>query len=253
METEFSLFDNIIKPQTNTTTCEHIIDFNTKCCTQCGIQFDTEIFFNNEHKTYSNTKTSNRCHIRKNEEKNIFKDVSNLNIPDTIIQEANIIYKNVVKNRIYRGNTRKSIIFACIFYAYKNMNQPQTCDSLVTLFNIQKKDGLKGLKIVSMNSDNKSISKDNYITPQNIITEFMNNLSADKNDIENVISLYDKIHKKSEIINRARPQSVASGLIRYYILKHNKNIAMSDFVEIVKISELTINRMVKEITRIIES
>ena len=96
-----------------------------------------------------------------------------------------------------------------------------------------------------MNSDNKSISKDNYITPQNIITEFMNNLSADKNEIESVISLYDKIHKKSEIINRARPQSVASGLIRYYILKHNKNIAMSDFVEIVKISELTINRMVK--------
>ena len=104
-----------------------------------------------------------------------------------------------------------------------------------------------------MNSDNKSISKDNYITPQNIITEFMNNLSADKNDIQNVISLYEKIHKKSEIINRARPQSVASGLIRYYILKQNKNIAMSDFIDIVHISELTINRMVKEITRIIES
>lgn len=261
MSTEFSLFDNMMQNcDNNTQKCNHIIDFKTKCCTSCGLQMDTEILYNNDHKTFNyntnNRKYNNtsRCHIRKSEDKNIFKDVSNLDIPDNIIQEANNIYQHVVQNNIYRGNTRKSIIFACIFYAYKNMEKPQTCDSLINLFNIQRKDGLKGLKLVTMNcKDKEIITKNNYITPQNIITEFMNNLSASKQDIQNVLELYIKIHKKSEVINRARPQSVASGVIRYYILKHNKNISIEDFVNIVKISELTINRMVKEISRILDS
>ncbi len=257
MSTEFSLFDNIVNDSnSNNSVCKHNIDFNTKCCTKCGLQIDNEILYNNDHKTFNTNRKYNngsRCHIRKSDEKNIYKDVSNLNIPDNIIQEANSIYQTVVKDRIYRGNTRKAIIFACIFYAYKNMNKPQTCDSLITLFNIQRKDGLKGLKLVNIHSNNTIISKSNYITPQNIIADFMNNLSASKEDIDNVIELYSHIHKKSEIINRARPQSVASGLIRYYIIKHNKNISISDFVDIVKISELTINRMVKEISRILDS
>tara|TARA_Y100000591_G_scaffold72454_1_gene60230 strand:- start:420 stop:1208 length:789 start_codon:yes stop_codon:yes gene_type:complete len=262
MTTEFSLFDNIIQHYDKSHTssdCTHSIDFETKCCTLCGLQLDNEILYNNEHKTYNNNNNnrkfnnSNRCHLRKSDEKNIFKDVSNLNIPDNVIQEANTIYQNVVKDQIYRGNTRKAIIFACIFYAYKNINRPQTCDSLIHLFNIDRREGLKGLKIVNLNSNNTTISKTNYITPQNIITEFMNNLSASKEDIQNVINLYDRIHKKSEIINRARPQSVASGLIRYYIIKHNKNISIADFISIVHISELTINRMVKEISRILDS
>ena len=261
MATEFSLFDNIIDNQydTDTKSCDHIIDFQTKCCTSCGLQLDNDILYNNEHKSYNNSNNarkfnnSSRCHLRKSEEKTIFKDVSNLNIPENIIQEANSIYQRVVKNRIYRGNTRKSIIFACIFYAYKNMNKPQTCDSLINIFNIQRKDGLKGLKIVSTNCDNNCITKSNYITPQNIISEFMTNLQASPQDIQSVVILYDKIHKKSEIINRARPQSVASGLIRYYILKNNKNISITDFVDIVKISELTVNRMVKEISRILDN
>jgi transcription initiation factor TFIIIB Brf1 subunit/transcription initiation factor TFIIB len=259
MSSEFSLFDNIVNDNhnTNNTFCEHLIDFKTKCCTSCGLQLDNDILYNNEHKSFNNNNrkfnNSSRCHIRKSDEKNIFKDVSSLNIPDNIIQEANTIYQTVVKNQIYRGNTRKAIIFACIFYAYKNMNKPQTCDALISLFNIERKDGLKGLKLVNINSDNVIISKTNYITPQNIIAEFMNNLSASKEDTDKVIELYTHIHKKSEIINRARPQSVASGLIRYYILKHGKNISMSDFIGIVKISELTINRMVKEISRILDS
>ena len=262
MTTEFSLFDNIIQHYDKSHTssdCTHSIDFETKCCTLCGLQLDNEILYNNEHKTYNNNNNnrkfnnSNRCHLRKSDEKNIYKDVSNLNIPDTIIKEANSLYQHVVGKRIFRGNTRKSIIFACIFYAYKQSGQPQSCDTLTTLFNIERKDGLKGLKIVNLHSDNDVVSKSTYITPENIISEIMKKFSASDNDIQEVIDLHSKIYKKSEILNRARPQSVASGLIRYYILKNNKNIPMNDFISTVGISELTINRIVKEISKILNS
>ena len=62
-----------------------------------------------------------------------------------------------------------------------------------------------------------------------------------------------QIKNKSSILNRSRPQSVASGLVRYYILKNNKNISLSEFKSKVNLSELTINRICKEITKILES
>lgn len=259
MEFNYELLDSIPKPnilQTQSTCLHKHFDDANNCCLDCGIQIDEQIKFNHDNSSISNTRKYNnpsRCHIRKNDEKNIYKDVSNLNIPDNIIKDANRLYQHVVKNRIYRGNTRKSIIFACIFYAYKEAGSPQSSDTLTTLFNIQRKDGLKGLKIVNLNADNSVIKKSTYITPENIITEIMKKFSAKQTDIDIVIDLHKRIHKKSEILNRARPQSVASGIIRYYILKYNKNIPMEDFISTVGISELTINRIVREINKIIDS
>lgn len=256
MDKNYELLDSILdRSNTKHTDCTHSnIDSNNKCCLDCGIQLDTNFIFNHEIRNSNNRKFNNpsRCHVRKNEEKNIFKDVHSLNIPDIIIREANRLYQHVVGKRIYRGNTRKCIIFACIFYAYKESGNPQSCDTLTTLFNLQRKDGLKGLKIVNLNSDNNTITKSTYITPENIITEIMKKFSASQTDIDNVIQLHSRIHKKSELLNRARPQSVASGLIRYYILKHNKNISIENFTSIVGISELTINRIVKEINKVLD-
>ena len=259
MDKDYSLLDSITKINNAAVhKCTHPnINPQNKCCTHCGIEIDNDIHYNHEmcSVSSSNRKYSNpsRCHVRKNDEKNIYKDVSNLNIPDTIIKEANKLYQHVVGKRIFRGNTRKSIIFACVFYAYKKTGKPQSCDTLTTLFNIQRKDGLKGLKIVNLHSDNNVVAKSTYITPENIIHEFMKKFSANDSDIQAVVNLHSQVHKKSEILNRARPQSVASGLIRYYIIKHNKNIPIDDFTSIVGISELTINRIVKEISKILDS
>ena len=54
-------------------------------------------------------------------------------------------------------------------------------------------------------------------------------------------------------MNRSRPQSIASGLVRYYILLRKKDISMDEFRVKVDLSELTIIRIVKEIARILET
>lgn len=262
MQNDFILFDNILNDQSiklgNDNMCKHpSIDKHNKCCKICGVEINDDIFFNQEMSAYSNNNRKfnnpSRCHARKSQERTIYKDLSNLNIPDNIIKEANILYQHVVQDRIYRGNTRKAIIFACIFYAYKKAGLPQSCDTLTNLFNIDRKDGLHGLKIVNLHTNNTIVPKSTYITPTNIITEIMHKFSAEEQDTKNVIELYNRIYKKSELLNRARPQSIASGLIRYYIIKNNKNIPIETFLSIVNISELTINRIVKEISKILDS
>ncbi len=62
---------------------------------------------------------------------------------------------------------------------------------------------------------------------------------------------YVKIKNRSSILNCSRPQSVASGIVRYYILLHGKEISMAEFRAKVKLSELTINRIVKEISDVL--
>ena len=48
----------------------------------------------------------NRCQIRKQDEKGIWKDVERHGFSDSIIRSANKIFMDTTKGRIYRGNSR---------------------------------------------------------------------------------------------------------------------------------------------------
>ena len=170
---------------------------------------------------------------------------------DKILAKANEIYTQSTNGKIYRGNS-KIIVFASVFHAYKELENPQSCDNLLGIFGLERKVGLRGLKHVNLNAPKQVMLKVNYITPENLIKEIMNKFDASQDQIDEVIELYKKIKNKSSIINRSRPQSVASGLVRYYILIKNKNISMQ-FKQKVNLSELTINRICKEITTILQS
>ena len=82
----------------------------------------------------------------------------------------------------------------------------------------------------------------------------MDELSAKEEAKEEVIQLYNLIKNKSSELNRARPQSVACGLIFYWLSNIRKNtvITLSEFAKIVALSELTINKISKEIEIIFE-
>ena len=90
-----------------------------------------------------------------------------------------------------------------------------------------------------------------YITPEHLITDIMAKFDASQDQIDEGIDIYRKIQNKSSILNRSRPQSVAAGIVRYYILINSKDISMTDFRAKVKLSELTINRIVKEIEKLL--
>ena len=79
----------------------------------------------------------------------------------------------------------------------------------------------------------------------------MKKFDATESQIDEVVKIYHQVKNKSSILNRSRPQSVASGLVRYYILLKDKDISMQCFRQKVKLSELTINRIAKEISKIL--
>lgn len=241
-------------------SCEHsdvVIEGMAKICSECGEVLGKEVNYEKEWRYYGMMDTRhnsdpNRCNIRKTDDKTIYKDVEKMGFSDKIIACANQLYEQVTQGKIFRGNTRKGIIFACIFHSYKLNNNPQSCEMLIDIFGIDRKVGLRGLKFVNLNAPKDSNFRNFQITTEHLIKEIMNKFHANDLHVEEALLIYSIIKGKSSLLNRSRPQSVASGLVRYYIQRKNSDISMEYFRSKINLSELTITRIVKEIRRILE-
>ena len=241
--------------------CEHndiINDNGIVSCTDCGMEVSKIVSYEKDWRYYGSDDTRknsdpNRCHIRKIEDKSIFKDVETFGFSDKIVNLANDIYFQVTKGKIYRGNSRKAIIFGCIFHSVKINGKMYSCESLRNIFKLDKKIILKGLKHVNLNSPKNGTIVNRYITPIELVHEYIIKFAHTEEDKILIGDIYDKIKNKSSVINRSRPQSVASSLIYYHFSKKfgSNNFSIKEFIKKVKLSELTINKISKEISRIL--
>ncbi len=239
--------------------CQHleiVEERGIKSCVHCGQEVGSKVVYGKEWRYYGNDDTKHssdptRCQARKCEEKTIYKDLENMGFSDKVIGLANDIYQQVTKDKIYRGNSRKGIIFACIFHAYKIMGKPQSCDSLQSVFKLDRKIILKGMKHVNLFAPKNSEVRTTYITPVEIVDEIMEKLNANTAQKAEVVALYNEVQNKSSVLNRSKPQSVAAGLVYYYITKNKKEVDIKNYTKLVNLSELTINKIMKEIEKIL--
>lgn len=194
-----------------------------------------------------------RYQKQKHEPRNILRDVENMNFGDKIVSMANDIYLTVTDGQIFRGNSRRSIIFGSVYHAFKIAGNPQSCEYLIKLFSLKRKGALHGLKYI-----NNAVSKDSpiktiHVDSSHTILELLQKFQPSRYDIEQVLSLHEQTKDKSSLLNRCRPQSTAAGLVYYYILRTKKNITLKEFTKKIDLSELTIKKIVKEIDRLLET
>ena len=235
--------------------CTHEHTNNDKdiiTCIDCGEEIFQKILHEKEWK-YSNTEIYNVGGVRKTipDERSIDKDLEYLNFNEAVVVQANKFYREVTKGKIFRGNSRKGYVFACIFYSFKYLNDPQSYKKLIQMFGIDPKIGLQGVKSVRLALPKIDDLKNSYITPINLIDEITTQFNSTENQKEQIKKIYEIIRNKSPKLNRCRPQSIASGIVYYWILLNNKEITLADFAQKVSLGESTINKIVKEITEII--
>jgi transcription initiation factor TFIIIB Brf1 subunit/transcription initiation factor TFIIB len=240
--------------------CPHdnvISENGSMICEVCGKELEKNIYQDKEWRYYGQsdskrTSDPNRVHARKIDDKNIFKDVENMGFSDKITTLANDIYQEVTKGGILRGNSRKAVIFSAIFHSFKIHGKPQSHEKLIKMFELNKKSSLKGLKYVNLNASKNSLVHTTYITPVNLVEDIMEMFNASKEQKKEVFDLYEKIKNKSSDINRSRPQSIASGLVFFWVLHKNIDISLKDFAKKVNLSELTILKLSRSISTILD-
>lgn len=240
--------------------CEHekiVIEGQNQVCVGCGMTMERDINYNKEWRYYGSSDTRhngdpNRCNMRKPEEKTIMKDIEKLGFTDKIVQQANCIYQQTTQGHIFRGNTRKGIIFACVYHACKLNNTPQSCEQLMDIFQLDRKIALKGIKFINLHIAKESPLRHISIDTEHLIIEIMNKFYASEDHMKEVLEIYHKIKDSTSLLKRSRPHSVASGIVRYYIMQKNTSISMEFFKNKVQLSEMTIVRIVKEISKLLD-
>ena len=225
-------------------------------CLDCGEQIHKNITHEKEWRFYGssdNKRTSdpNRVQMRKSEDKNINKDVENMGFSETIVSRANDIYIQVTNGQIFRGESRKAVVFACIYHSYKMAGNCQTPKNLMETFGLNKKNSLKGLKIVNVNAPKDSPIHSSALTAVHHIYEIMDKFSATQAQKMEVVEIYSRTKNRSSKLNRSRPQSLASAIIYYYICLKKMDITLKKFAQKVDLSELTINKNAKEISLVL--
>lgn len=239
--------------------CDHsdlVNENGTTSCLDCGEQIQKTITHEKEWRFYGcadNKRTSdpNRVQMRKSEDKNISKDVENMGFSETIVSRANDIYIQVTKGQIFRGESRKAVVFACIYHSYKMVGNCQTPKNLMETFGLNKRNSLKGLKIVNVNSPKDSVIHISELTAVHHIYEIMDKFSATQVQKMEVVDIYSRTKNRSSKLNRSRPQSLASAIIYYYICLKKMDISLKKFAQKVDLSELTINKNVKEVALVL--
>lgn len=240
--------------------CAHastVVEGVHRICVDCGAEVERVQTFEREWRCYDMDAKRNpaRCIARKAEQMVILKDLENMGIGEHVISVANEIYVQVTKGQIKRGkSSRKAIIAACLFHAYTRLGTPKSCDTLREMFrdaNLLKSDFLHGFKHVAMNMDKASGMHTTYITPPDIIYELMGILNATAPQRAAAVALYEALGGQSRLFKESRPQSVAAGIVFYYINTETSSpMTIKEFSAKVKISELTITKIRNEIVRI---
>jgi transcription initiation factor TFIIIB Brf1 subunit/transcription initiation factor TFIIB len=241
---------------------------NVRVCDDCGEELCKELSLQPEWRFYGSNDTKyssdpSRCCIRKSEEKNIYSDLKAYDISQEIKDKANEYYLVVTDGEIHRGAYRKSIIYACIFNALKELGTPEFPDKLSKQFGLTRKQLCKGITKFStgmvnykkkMNITNKTAPK--YISPLEFIPKIMSKFSKDQIHVTRITQIYETAKLRAKWVGRSNPQSIVCGLVYYYLRMMGTKINISEFATIMGISELLvmrISKMLNETLRTTES
>ena len=216
-------------------------------CKDCGLEVADRAQVADT--AFYGTGDNSRCYTRKTVERTIHSDLQGVRISEHVKDKANDIF-NQVCSSIRRANSRKGVVFGCVFFAFKACGNPQSGDSVIKIFNISKRQAQEGLKFVNENLPHGSPLLSIHVSEEDIMREFMNKLHTSREHADEVIRLYRTIKGKSQQLSRRKPQSIAAGMIYYYTTLQKKPIPLDELTKKVSLSQLTIAQTAKECAKL---
>ena len=93
------------------------------------------------------------------------------------------------------------------------------------------------------------------ITAVHLVPEMLtrNGVEFDSSHIEDIARIHDYAKERSELLNRSKPQSIASSLVYFYLRKKDKDrkINKADLAKNCGVSAMTISKLDAELEEIL--
>lgn len=236
---------NVIHEQNNITICE-----------DCGTELYEEISRDAEWRYFSNNDKGtdqSRVQYRKNPEKGIRYELEKLGFPPDISQKADELYMMVTDGETKRAETRKGIMFATVFEAYKILKRPCIPEEIQSKFpDLHRKDMSKGTSFYRLRCPREYFLYED-ISAQHFIPQIMKmpQFNTKQEHIDCVIKLYNQINDKCHALNKANPQTAAKALVYYYFRRKGYMIPIKTYGLIIGLSDVMIMRLAGEISRML--
>lgn len=239
------IIDSFLKEDEQLDNCTHEekkVDEGVYVCLNCGVSEKV-----NDGQTY----TSHKMYKRSSKSTSISASIHQKGFDNDIVIVADKIYAAIIDENVKRTGNRSSIICACIFQALKYVGRPVDYSHIYTKFNIKKKSALKGLKFVNTEIAKKKTFEfydviSSPVSPENFIVAYLKELSASDDAIKEVLAIHNSIKEDAEI-GMSRPQSIAAGVIFYWLKKNGMPDAMKIIEQKAKLSQITISKKAKTI------
>ena len=94
---------------------------------------------------------------------------------------------------------------------------PQDYKSLLNDFRIQRRSRCFGIKYMCTNNHDRVNVSDDDMTHSVYARKLVTSLGLNGEDFDSIVRLRNLLHNRSSVLNRARPQSLAVGLVLYIL------------------------------------
>lgn len=168
----------------------------------------------------------------------------NNGIPQKVIDDAKVLYKNAAEKKISRGDNKEGLIASCIYHSCLINHVPRSSKEIATMFNISPVVLNRG------NSRFQTLLKINVSSsgPEDFISRFGSKLSMKMGDIDKCKKLV-KFLEKHEILSDNSPTSAAAGILYYYSMSEDLGFTKKQFSQVCNVSEVTIVKNYKIISK----
>ena len=194
---------------------------------------------------------TNHHAIPRSNEKTIRPDLEKLGLPNNIVNRADGIYQNMEVGT-KRGKRRRMLLFFCAFTSYNEDKIPVDPLWLANICGLERSGISKALSMCSPAHTNYSAPLVRY-TPKNYIPIHFKKLKEliefPEGAIEDIYAMTEEVMKREPDLYDEKPQTVAAAILVYYLWEHGTSIDKDKYKVIFGLSDMTINKIKKRVSK----
>ena len=186
-----------------------------------------------------------KCHaLPKSTDKSLLPFLDTLTFDEEAKMEAEKIYQNM-SPAAKKGKRLRKIAFYCVFKGFISLGRPKDPKVVAELVKIPFTDVNKSFSMCSEGTP--ALPTAVFHSPMSFLPQYAQMVGLDSSCFQDLQEFGQKILDKDPDLNDNYPQVVAAGILRYYMDIQGATYPKGDFAKLVKRSEMTISKMVKQI------
>ncbi len=165
-----------------------------------------------------------------------------ISLPNTVREEACVLYREAVKKNLIRGRSINCIASSCVYTTCRKAGIPRTLDEISEVTMLDKREIGRTYRFICKELQLKM----EPVKAQDYIERFCNELGLDNNIQKEAKKIIDEA-ERIEMLSGKCPSGLAAAAIYISAKNRKKKITQHDIAKVAFVTEVTIRNRYKEL------